>query len=141
MRESISLVLGWAALVLRGFAADEPPREWIDPDTGHRVIRISTEPGSASLYFHQNTYTPEGDKMIFNTPRSIAVVDLATLGLQPSKVDIVVTGASAIATARKSRGCISAELGRCWRRIWTHARCAKSQRPVGKQSIATKLSS
>ncbi len=37
----------------------EPPREWIDPDTGHRVIRLSNEPGSASLYFHQNAYTPE----------------------------------------------------------------------------------
>jgi len=103
MRKSISHVFGLTALVLRGFAADEPPREWIDPDTGHRVIRISTEPGSASLYFHQNTYTPEGDKMIFNTPRNIAVVDLATLGLRPLKVDVVIAGASAIATARKSR--------------------------------------
>src|SRR5262249_2575366 len=37
--------------------ANEPPREWIDPSTGHRVIRLSTEPGSSSLYFHQNAYT------------------------------------------------------------------------------------
>ena len=29
--------------------AREPPREWIDPDTGHRVIRLSEEPGSQSL--------------------------------------------------------------------------------------------
>ena len=35
----------------------EPPREWIDPDTGHRVVRLSDEPGSQSLYFHQNAYT------------------------------------------------------------------------------------
>src|SRR5689334_7813148 len=32
------------------------PREWIDPDTGHRVIRISNEPGTQSMYFHQNAY-------------------------------------------------------------------------------------
>lgn len=29
----------------------EPPTEWIDRDTGHRVMRLSTQPGSASLYF------------------------------------------------------------------------------------------
>src|SRR5689334_5625716 len=40
--------------------ADEPPTEWIDADTGHRVVRLSKEPGSASLYFHQNAYTPDG---------------------------------------------------------------------------------
>src|SRR5262249_34715059 len=38
----------------------EPPREWTDPDTGHRVVRLSDEPGSQSLYFHQNAYTPDG---------------------------------------------------------------------------------
>ena len=31
--------------------AQEPPREWIDPDTGHRVVRLSDEPGSQSMYF------------------------------------------------------------------------------------------
>ena len=44
-------------------AVDLGPREWIDPDTGHRVIRLSDEPNSQSLYFHYNSYTPEGDKM------------------------------------------------------------------------------
>ena len=34
-------------------AEDEPPAEWIEPQTGHRVVRLSREPGSASLYFHQ----------------------------------------------------------------------------------------
>ncbi|MGN6124062.1 MAG: hypothetical protein ACTHOJ_14035 [Sphingomonas oligoaromativorans] len=28
------------------------PREWIDPDTGHRIVRLSDEPGSSSLYFN-----------------------------------------------------------------------------------------
>jgi oligogalacturonide lyase len=40
--------------------APEPPREWIDKDTGHRVIRLSDKPGSGSLYFNFNGYTPDG---------------------------------------------------------------------------------
>jgi oligogalacturonide lyase len=85
------------------FAADEPPTEWTDPDTGHRVIRLSREPDSASLYFHQNTYTPEGDKLIFDTPSGIASVDLTTLGSKPPKIEIVAPDARAIATARRTR--------------------------------------
>lgn len=48
--------------------AREPPREWIDPDTGHRVIRLSEEPGSQSLYFHQNGYTPDVVTLVITTP-------------------------------------------------------------------------
>ncbi len=61
-------------------AADqpEPPREWIDPATGHRIVRLSNEPGSASLYFHQNAYTPQGDKMIIVTPGGLSTVNLKT---------------------------------------------------------------
>jgi oligogalacturonide lyase len=116
MRKATVLFLTLSVASLRAFAAEEtgtnapapaapaePPTEWIDPDTGHRVIRLSTEPESSSLYFHQNTYTPEGDKIIFNAPRGIAAVDLTTLGVKPPKVDIVVPGGRAIATARKTR--------------------------------------
>ena len=46
------LLCGWAIL-----GAEDPPREWIEPATGHRVIRLSERPGTASLYFHQNAYT------------------------------------------------------------------------------------
>lgn len=60
----------------------EPPREWIDPDTGHRVIRLSEEPGSQSLYFHQNAYTPDGRKLIISTPTGIAAVDLQTRAVE-----------------------------------------------------------
>jgi len=59
-------------------AAAEPPRTWVDPDTGHRVVRLTDEPGSASLYFNQNGYTPDGKEMIFTTPEGISVLDLAT---------------------------------------------------------------
>ena len=38
----------------------EPPRSWIDADTGHRIVRLTNEPGSASLYFNQNGYTADG---------------------------------------------------------------------------------
>ncbi|NIJ31652.1 oligogalacturonate lyase family protein [Sphingomonas oligoaromativorans] len=54
------------------------PREWIDPDTGHRIVRLSDEPGSSSLYFNYNGYTPQGDKLLITVPEGIATVDLKT---------------------------------------------------------------
>src|SRR5207253_4099310 len=83
--------------------AKMPPADWIDPATGHRVIRLSDERGGTSLYFHQNTYTPEGDKLIFNTKGGIAVVDVTKLSAGPPKVEVVVKGGSAVAMARKTR--------------------------------------
>jgi len=88
------LLLGLPAA--RRLAADEPPTEWIDPDTGHRVIRLSREPGTASLYFHQNAYTPDGRKLIVTTrDRGIATIDLATRAIEPvvtGPVSVLVTG-------------------------------------------------
>ena len=47
------LMLGLALLASRAFAAAAaPPTDWIDPDTGHRIVRLSKEPDTASLYFH-----------------------------------------------------------------------------------------
>lgn len=68
-------------LVIPACFADDLPKSWIDPDTGHKVIRLSEEPDSRSLYFHQNAYTSEGDKMVMTVknPNGIAVVDLNTL--------------------------------------------------------------
>ena len=43
--------------------AGEPPRDWIDPKTGHRIVRVSSEPGSLGLYFYRPVYTPLGDLM------------------------------------------------------------------------------
>jgi oligogalacturonide lyase len=73
----------------------EPPREWIDPDTGHRVIRLSDEPGSASLYFHQNAYTPDGEKLIITTPTGLSTINLKTRVIEKvveGRVNIIVTG-------------------------------------------------
>ena len=73
----------------------EPPTSWIDPDTGHRIVRLTREPGSASLYFNQNGYTADGKKMVFTTPKGISVLDLQTLGANPvveGKVRVIVAG-------------------------------------------------
>ncbi|HEY1662942.1 MAG TPA: oligogalacturonate lyase family protein [Verrucomicrobiae bacterium] len=59
--------------------AQTPPTSWIDPDTGHRIIRLTREPGSDSFYFNDNSYTPDGKKMAYTTPDGISVLDLGTL--------------------------------------------------------------
>jgi oligogalacturonide lyase len=61
----------------------EAPREWIDKDTGHRVIRLSDKPGSGSLYFNYNGYTPDGRFLAISTPDGISVVDLKSHALRP----------------------------------------------------------
>ncbi len=58
--------------------AQTPPKTWIDPDTGHRVIRLTDEPGSASLYFNQNWFLPDGKRMVYSSPTGIYTLDLAT---------------------------------------------------------------
>ncbi len=68
--------------LLLGFppaARAEPPTSWIDPDTGHRVIRLTREPGSDSFYFNDNGYTADGKKMAYTTPHGISVLNLDTL--------------------------------------------------------------
>jgi oligogalacturonide lyase len=97
------LVLPVAVLAAaRAIAAPPPPSDWIDPDTGHRIIRLSEQDGSRTLYFHDNSYTPEGDKLIFNAPSGVAVVDITQLGVVPPHMEIVTQGGGAI-MARRSR--------------------------------------
>ena len=67
-----------AAAALCVAQAGEPPTSWIDPDTGHRIVRLTREPGSASLYFNQNGYTADGKEMVYTTPEGISVLELAT---------------------------------------------------------------
>ena len=69
----------FAAAEAPAISTAEPPKSWIDPDTGHRVIRLTREPGSDSFYFNYNAFTPDGKKMALITPGSgIGVIDLAT---------------------------------------------------------------
>ena len=63
--------------------AAEPPTEWMDADTGHRVVRLSREAGSQSLYFHQNPYTANGDKLVITTTNGIATINLKTRAIDP----------------------------------------------------------
>jgi oligogalacturonide lyase len=80
-------------------ADDAPPAEWIEQSTGHRIIRLSKEPGSASLYFHQNPYTASGDKMIFTTRDGVS-----TINLKSRAIEQVVEGrAGNLIVGRKTR--------------------------------------
>src|ERR1041384_7687577 len=82
----------------RLLAADEPPTQWIEPATGHKVVRLSREPGSASLYFHQNAYSADGKKLIITTPAGLSTINLAT-----REIDLVVTGrVGVLVTGRKT---------------------------------------
>ena len=60
-------------------APAEPPTSWVDPDTGHRIIRLTREPGSDSFYFNVNSFTPDGKRMVYTTPNGISLLNLETL--------------------------------------------------------------
>src|ERR1017187_5497449 len=91
-------LIGLAAiLTLPAFLAQgaEPPKTWIDADTGHRVVRLTDEPNSASLYFNQNGYTADGRKMVYTTPEGISAFDLETRAAKSvvkGRVQVIVTG-------------------------------------------------
>jgi beta-galactosidase len=76
-----------------------PPREWTDPATGYHIVRLSEEPGSTSLYFHQRAYTATGDKMVIAVPDGLATIDLQTRA-----VERIVSGrVSNVVVGQKSR--------------------------------------
>jgi oligogalacturonide lyase len=70
--------LAFLCVVSAAFAASDLPREWIDPDTGHRIVQLSTEPGTNSLYFTQYAYTAGGTKLVMTSRRGIDLVTVAT---------------------------------------------------------------
>jgi oligogalacturonide lyase len=91
IRTLISLLIASLSIA----AAQEAPREWTDSVTHHHIIRLSDEPGSASLYFHQNAYTAKGDLMVFSTRDGLSVIDLNTRKIRPlveGRVSDVVVG-------------------------------------------------
>jgi oligogalacturonide lyase len=76
-------------------AQEQQPAEWVDPSTGHRIVRLSDEPGSASFYFHQNAYSADGDLMVFTTRQGLSVINLKTRKIRPlveGRVSHVVVG-------------------------------------------------
>ena len=84
MRKSTWLVLILISAICRTVAvAQEPPAEWVDSSTGHRIIRLSKEPGSSSSYFTQNEFTPDGRTLVISTPSGLSAVDLETRAIRP----------------------------------------------------------
>lgn len=79
----LTLALGAALAAHAADAGSPPPKSWIDPDTGHRVIRLTNEPGSDSFYFNVNGYTPDGKEMAYTTPEGISVLNLKTDEARP----------------------------------------------------------
>ncbi|MEY4386825.1 MAG: hypothetical protein RLY20_2108 [Verrucomicrobiota bacterium] len=81
------------ALALLAGCRTQAPRtalrdDWIDARTGHRIVRLSKLPGeSESFYFHQNAYTPEGDKMVFQNDQPGATNRLFTLELATGRIE------------------------------------------------------
>jgi len=98
-RAAAALGAGLASDTTQSPSAEAPPREWVEPSTGHRVIRLSDSPGSASLYFHQNQYTAAGDKMIFSTREGLSTINLETRRIEP----IVKGRVGKVIVGRKSR--------------------------------------
>src|SRR5688572_1818067 len=95
-----AVVLAASAL----FLAQEPrPTDWIDQATGHRVVRLTGETGGSTLYFHDNAFSPGGDKLMFNTPAGIAVVDVARIGTPGAAPEIVAPGRRGGYFARRTR--------------------------------------
>lgn len=72
-----------AAILVPFVGAQMPPqslpKSWVDKDTGHRVIRLTDEPGSSGFYFNVNAYSPDGRLMAYNAPDGIHVLDLTNM--------------------------------------------------------------
>ncbi|ARK13599.2 oligogalacturonate lyase family protein [Fibrella sp. ES10-3-2-2] len=103
MNSTVSISLLTSTLALLGHCVQAQPRletgsqkpmptEWIDKDTGHKVVRLSRQEGAnESFYFHNNPFvkqrTNEGDKMVFynTTPkgRQLNALNLKTLQTEP----------------------------------------------------------
>ena len=84
-------IVGTALVLSLATLQSQDKRDWIDPDTGHRIVRLDASGGS-TLYFHDNAFSPEGDKLMFNTPDGIAIVEVAKIGSADLKPEIVGQG-------------------------------------------------
>lgn len=94
-RKLVCFLPAFLFATLIGFAADEPPVEWIEPATGHKVVRLSREPGTSSLYFHQNAYSADGQKLLVTSPSGLSTIHLKMRAIEqvvPGRVAVLVTG-------------------------------------------------
>src|SRR5438309_4483902 len=83
MVDRFRMLLGIAVAAVAPFvitmSAQEPPAAWVDKDTGHRVVRLTREPGSSGFYFNVNAYSPDGKLMAYDAPDGIHVLELETM--------------------------------------------------------------
>ncbi len=83
MKPKIALLAGLLLSASLGLAAQQQQSaEWVDPSTGHRIVRLSREPGSSSSYFTQNEFTPDGRTLVITTPDGLSAIDLATRAIR-----------------------------------------------------------
>ena len=92
-----------AATVAAVHVQSPPPRQWVDPNTGHRVIRLTDDDGGSTLYFHDNAFSPDGETLMVRTPKGLAVIPVAKIGTETGRLAIVQPGARGGYFARRSR--------------------------------------
>jgi oligogalacturonide lyase len=83
MKGAISRALAALMLCVAGQAGaaepvSTPPVDWIDPATGHHIVRLSTEANTRSIYFHQNGITPDGRFLLVEMQDGLGVIEIAT---------------------------------------------------------------
>ena len=107
---SLALITALAPLAFAPFArAEDPPKTWVDKDTGHRIWRLSDEPNSGGFYFNINAYTPDHKSMIYTAPDGIHVLDMETRKTRllvpnpPAAADVPSTDHGAVRGAGASR--------------------------------------
>lgn len=76
------------------------PKDWIDPLTGHRVVRLSGDEGGGSLYFHQNSFLKEGGELVFSSRGRIIMMKVPD---GERKVILADPGARLMFTGSKTR--------------------------------------
>lgn len=70
-------------------------RSWVDATTGHRITRIGDDASSYGIYFDRTAFTPDGQDMIYLSPRGINAVNLHTLAsrlVAPGPIGVVAVG-------------------------------------------------
>src|SRR5262245_20387304 len=102
MKKIYFAVIDLAAAATLYALQSPPPRDWNDAATGHRVVRLTDDAGGSTLYFHDNAFSPDGDKLMFTTPRGMAVVEVAKIG-RADLVPEIVTSTRGGYFARRSR--------------------------------------
>ena len=96
----LTIVVVCTLASLPAWAAARTPTQWIEPATGHRVVRLSAEEGARKLYFHQNAFTESGDKLLIIAADGPATVDMKTYKIESLGV---VGRAMGLVVGKKSR--------------------------------------